>query len=210
MATATLLHVVRPGEHLAELAVRYGTDAATIWALALNEGLKSAGRTPEILCAGDLLHVPSVERRFAPVTVGQVNTFTASVPTVELTVKVTGTDGKGLANEAFEAPSLGVNGTTDADGTIQLKKVPCTLKFVDVLLPVKGVRLTLRVGYLDPVSTPAGKAQRLTHLGYLRWDGTKPDASSLARALSWSAGTVAPTASSDADIEQALATAHGS
>lgn len=210
MSRETLVHVVAQGEHLHEIAVRYCTEAATIWNLPNNKPLKVRGRTPEQLCAGDVLYVPVTKRKFMPITVGTTNTFAATVPTTHVTVHVVGDNGKGIANEPYDVPCLGVKGITDADGAIHLKKVPLLLKLVHVHLVNMDLTLSVGVGHLDPVTTPTGKAQRLGHLGYLTWDGTTVARDRLAHAFAAFMGRVVPNAKSDAEVETALVKAHRS
>lgn len=205
----TIPHVVRPGEHLYEIAVRYWTDVATIWGLPQNQTLKDQGRTPEQVAEGDIVYVPVVTKRFLKPSVGQTNSFNAPVPTTEVKVKLQGDDGKALANVAFEVRQLGVTGQSDGDGTIHLKKVPHAIKTLHVHLVERDVTLHVRTGDLDPVSTPNGKAQRLAHLGYLPARGAaSPDAVGAAFQAFCKDKSVEDA--SKADQEAALAKAHGS
>jgi hypothetical protein len=203
-------HVVLQGEHLHDLAIRYGTDVPSIWDLADNQRLKDQGRTPEQLAAGDVVYVPVVKRKFLPLQVGQVNRLTATLPTTDVTVKLHGDDHKGLASVAFEVPLLGVKGQTDGDGNIHLKRVPLSLKILNVHLVKQNVTLEVRVGHLDPVTTPSGKAQRLAHLGYLPGDGEDVGGDRLGPALGSFCAQHAAGAKTEADKEQALTRVHGS
>jgi hypothetical protein len=206
----TIPHVVVQGEHLYDLAAKYKTEVSAIWSLAENAPLEKQGRTPEQLVSGDIVYVPVVKPKFLPIQVGQANKFAATVPTTEVTVKVQGDDGKGLANVPFEVPLLGAKGQTDGDGNILLKRVPLSIKVLHVHLTNLAVTLEVRVGHLDPVTTPGGKAQRLAHLGFLTGDGAAVPDDWLRIAYESFCARHAPDAQTDADKERALREAHGS
>jgi hypothetical protein len=210
MALKTRVHVVAHGEHLHDLAERYGVPAADIWNLRANEALHDQGRTPDMLAPGDCVCVPVVERKWLPASVGGVNRFTATVPSVDVNVRLVDADGNGVADEPYEVTELGLTGSSQADGTVLLKNVPIRNKRVAIRFTKRNVTVYAQVGSLDPISTNSGKAQRLAHLGYLPGGTQTASDTTLALALATFADDYAPTATSDKDIEAALVSAHGS
>jgi hypothetical protein len=206
----TIPHVVKRGEHLHEIAVRYGADVSRIWGLPENQRLKDQGRTPGQLASGDVVYVPLVKRNFLPLSSGQTNTLTAQVPKTEVTVNIHGDDGKGIANVAFEVQALGLKGQSDGDGNICIKNVPYAFKVLLVHLVERDVTLQVLVGGLDPVSTVSGKAQRLAHLGYLCEGAAGASDSTILDAFKLFCADHSMDASSVSDQESELARAHGS
>ena len=210
MATpGTLVHVVRLGEHLHEIAVRHGVTVDAIWSLPANKSLKEAGRTPDVLCSGDVLYVPIAKRKFLPMKVGQTTKFTARLPTVDVTVKLVGVDGKPLGEEPYEVSGMDVKGTTDGDGVFRLKAVPISQKTLSVQLAKTRTTLSVNVGYLDPVTTLSWKAQRLAHLGYLYSSQSRISQATIDLAIETFLSTHAPGAKTTAEIETALVNRHG-
>jgi hypothetical protein len=209
MAKGAKLHIVRQGEHLFAIALRYGVSAEDVWSSPDNEALRKLGRTPGVLAPGDIIRIPAPKRKFMSLTVGGVNRFVATVPTLTVAVRLLDEDGKPFADEPWESPGLDAKGVTDGDGTIRIEKVPLATSFVEVHLPKRLRILHLQVGHLDPVSTPAGKSQRLAHLGYLPVHLRAPSKDALRVALERFQAAEAPDATGAEAVELALSKAHG-
>jgi hypothetical protein len=209
MAKPKQIHVVRQGQHLFNIALQHGVPASDLWNAGDNAGLAKEGRAPAILAPGDLLTLPVAERKFLPLKVGSKNSFVATVPVMTVAVRALDENGEAVANEPWEAPDLGATGTTKADGTILIEKVPLKTDYVDVHLPKRLRILRLNVGHLDPVSTPSGRAQRLGHLGYLPVGSKTPPDDALQWALDRFKATEAPHAADDGAVADALVKAHG-
>jgi len=157
-------YIVRQGDYLAKLADRMGFDADEVWAHAKNQGLKDAGRTPEMLCPGDVLHVPEASCPL-PVALGGHNLYAGEIRTVHIAVRFQD-EGRPLANERYLLAGAGeiIEGTTKDDGLVECD-VPTTCAEVQVSFSAKGLTYFVKVGHLDPPETDSGLAQRLQNLG---------------------------------------------
>lgn len=163
-------YVIRPGDHLARLAVTMGFDLDTVWNHPKNADLKERRGDPHILAEGDVLFVPDpTPPTWLPVTIGSTNTFTVQVPMVTLNLKV----GESHANSPFVVHGHGapVKGTVDGTGLVSCQ-LPCTTTQALVELPQFGIKIPVALGHLDPIDQKSGLLQRLQHLGYLPRDAT--------------------------------------
>jgi hypothetical protein len=205
-------HVVRRGEYLAQLAFRYGFDAEAAWNHPKNAALKQARGDGNVLCPGDVLHVPENDDPGCALTVGASNTFVATPPTVEVKLLLR-QQGKPLAGEPcvvheIEAPN---ERTTDASGVLTVR-VPVTLSAVTVEIPRLSVVRTFQVGHLDPMDAPSGVRQRLYNLGHgWRTQEELEDPARLSAAIMsfQRARGVPPTGELDQATADALAKEHG-
>jgi hypothetical protein len=163
-------YVVREGDHLKALANSMGFVADKVWNDPKNAALKSLRKTYNVLLEGDVLYVPPKVRKFLPVKIGQINSFTGKIVTCKIS-HVFAVDEQPLANTKFEVlcgvggPPVAPPGTTDADGTASFE-VPVDTRTVTVVFET-GRTFRLGIGHLDPVDSPSGVVQRLRHLGYL-------------------------------------------
>jgi hypothetical protein len=161
-------YVVRQGDHLPRLAARMGFDAEEVWNHERNRGLRERGRTPEMLAPGDVLFVPEAPRvvrhRISP---GASHRFSGQPRT--LTLRFAPRIGaSALPNERVIVEGLGapIETSTDGEGVVTFE-APVDVAEVDVVLPDRARRFSLRVGHLDPIEESSGVEQRLAHLGFL-------------------------------------------
>lgn len=166
--SAWLPHVVRPGECLSEMAYRRACSAATVWTHVKNAELKALRPNPEVLAPGDVIWLPKgPSARALDVWPGMTLNAFATIPSRTLTVRLIHDDGTPLAHEAFEvvggrAPPPA---TTDEAGHAVFE-VPMTTKEASLILPARALRLVVKPGRLDPISTLEGAVGRLHNLGY--------------------------------------------
>jgi hypothetical protein len=162
----TVPYVVRHGDHLHALAARFGFDADEAWNDPSNDALRTQGRSAHMLVANDVLFIPAPRKRtWLPATIGTTNSFTATLPTVDLTIALR-LRGAPLANEKCVVELQGrVEMTSDSNGSLALK-VPATMRTVVVEIPRLGVSEVFGVGHLDPPTTPSGLRQRLANLDH--------------------------------------------
>jgi hypothetical protein len=170
MSGAMTAYIVRQGDYLAKLAFVHGFDADEVWNDPKNDELKQLRPNPNILAPGDILYIPEKKEEERPIEKGTENTYTATVPKVEVVLVFL--DGEQpLANEPCEVrglgePASGDPSSTDDDGKLTLS-VPVTIREVSVYFAQKNVNYNVRVGDMDPVSEPSGLCKRLTNLGFL-------------------------------------------
>jgi hypothetical protein len=164
---AMVPYVVRQGDHLPKLAVRMGFDPEAVWNHPQNEKLRQIRPSAHILCAADLLYVPEPKKSWLPVRTGETNRYVAAVPKLPVSVTFT-RNGNPLANEPCVVPELPELGTLTTDGSGALKfKVPAHIESVVVEMPNLRMQRRLRIGHLDPSTTPSGALQRLQNMKYV-------------------------------------------
>jgi hypothetical protein len=161
-------YVVQQGDYLAKLAARYSFDATEVWDDPANKDLRDNGRTPELLCPGDVLFVPAEPPPHLPLVVGGANRFSAKAQASVTVSVVFHRDGAPIAGEAFRAKGVGYEqeGKSDGDGLVKLD-VTTLDELIEVSFERLGLRYSVRVGHLDPANEPSGQHQRLANLGYL-------------------------------------------
>lgn len=213
--SAYVPYVVRAGDHLLKIALRMGFDADAVWKHPKNTALRASRPSMHLLCPGDVLYVPGDPRTWSPVNVGSSNQFTATVPTVQITVTFA-LEGKALASEACtvrELPALTSLKTT-SDGTLDFD-VPMALELVTVEFPRVGLVQPLRIGHLDPLAELSGVYQRLSNLGCVfddSPDGGILDEQALREPLcdfEMSEGVSDPTGDLDDDARAKLKSVYG-
>lgn len=159
-------HVVEPGEHISEIAERYGfVRYETVWEDALNAELRAVRSNPHVLAPGDVVHVPDFEPATARGATGQRYTFVIPVAELRLRVRIEAWDGTARADLPCV---LVVDGseeelTTDGDGYVDVV-VGAQAKSVELAWDDRRERL--EIGALDPIDSPGGLASRLAALAY--------------------------------------------
>lgn len=186
-----------------------GFDAQTVWAADQNASLREQRTDPNMLCAGDILYVPKPKPVWQAVSVGSVNTFVGTVPTVKVTLTLN-QNGQPIANATCNVHDLPapLQVTTDSNGKLQFD-APATQESVTLEFPSVSLVRRMRIGHLDPVTEDSGVTQRLRNLGFLQ----RSDDSSggLARAITafQRANGLPPTGAVDDDTRSKLTSQHG-
>lgn len=213
-------YVVKQGDYLAKLAFHMGFDADEVWGDPSNAELRELRKNPNVLCPGDILHVPELRTRpKLPLGAGADNHFACDVPKVEVRLLLR-FGGKPAAGERFVVKGLAepIEDRAGPDGLVRFE-VPAHLARVDVELPDRNEIQPVLIGYLDPETTRSGAAGRLASLGYfgLYWtDELLRDEEYLARALRAFQADHAkdygltPTGALDGATSAALKAVHGS
>ena len=154
MTAKMVPYIVREGDYLWQLAFRLGFDATEVWGHAKNETLRKLRANPEVMCAGDLLWIPSHDDRpKLPIKAGQSNRCRAKVPTVQVHLALKDRKGEPMANEPFRIEGDGLDaleGTSDGDGMVSAD-VPVHAQNVILTLPGRHFEMDITVGVLDPV-----------------------------------------------------------
>lgn len=200
-------YVIRQGDFLAKLAVRFGFDAGTVWNDPSNRALRDLRPNHDILAPGDVLHIPAEAAPGAMLVKGAANVFTARVPTVRVEVALkaagAGDADNPFCNCAYELHGLAETrrGAADADGRVRLE-LPVDTSEVFLVFRSISALVPVRVGHLDPIDTASGVRQRLDHLGH---DGVETGAA--IRAVQRTA-RLPETGILDAATRDALVAAH--
>jgi hypothetical protein len=164
-------HKVAQGDCINSIAYENGFFWQTLWDHPNNAALKEHRQTPNILLAGDVVHVPDkrVKRERASVTRNNVYQLKGVPARIRL---VFHRGGEPRKNEPYKLEIDGKvlkQGTTDENGMIEAGILP-TAKTGKVILG-EGREQTvyqLQLGHLDPPSEITGIDARLRNLGYLK------------------------------------------
>lgn len=166
-------HSVQQGEHLSQIAERYGfRDYETIWNHPKNAQLRELRKTPNVLFPGDIVHIPDKEEKKESRATGKTHPFVVRGVPLFLHLALRDFDNEPLADTdctlEVEGKSLALK--TDGDGRLKAP-IPrtakeATLTFKDPLLPF-DLTIPIKIGHLDPVSEPSGQKARLSNLGYI-------------------------------------------
>ena len=160
-------YVVRQGDHVAQIAYRNNLNAADVWDHPKNSELKQRRGDGQMLCPGDVIHIPTARRDGAPLQIASTNTYTATPPTVRVELRFVQQD-KPLTNEPYEVHGVAgapVVGVTDSDGNLAFD-APVTARSAAVSFTALRLRYTVLLGDLDPIDEPSGLRQRLEQLHY--------------------------------------------
>lgn len=159
-------HVVRPGEHLAQIAYRNGSDPDEVLNAPENAALKVLRPGGHTLAPGDVVMLPPrVHPSPTPVPAGAETKIRATIPRTKVELHLH-SDGAPLANEPWHVEASGekASGTTGADGVVTFE-IRVTTRRAVVVLDRLGARREITIGGLDPIGTAAGVAHRLRNLG---------------------------------------------
>lgn len=171
----TAVHIVKPGEHIAAIATRFGFENFTqLWEHPNNAELKQRRKSPFLLAVGDELFIPDrVRLEFTRATAAS-HDFRAHIDRLDLKLRLLGFDAKPQAETDIvvevERPESGAASSarrqelkTDASGRVAVEiSKACVVGGVTIT----GLELELQIGALEPIDTDLGLAQRLTNLGY--------------------------------------------
>ncbi len=213
--------VVAAGDHLDQIAFRLGTTPDEIWNKPDNADLKARRKDRNMLCAGDVVMVPSEPVEGLSFSVGTSNSFKAAVPKVKVQLRLRGDEKKGngdgknatYGNQPFVVDgAMGdgpLEGTSEADGTVKFE-VSVLVREVMLRLPKLGMRIPIAIGGLDPIDEPSGVAQRLQHLGFLPNGSPTPAALTHAIRTFKARNGLPVDAAMDDATREAMVKAHGS
>lgn len=161
------VHKVEDGEHLSGIAKRFDfQNAITLWNDPANSELRSRRESPDVLLAGDEVHIP--DRVVKTLTGATGTTHTITVGTQRVKLRLSLQDGVGQARKAMPV-TVEVGGATlerisDGEGGVE---VPVPRNVADATIDDGARSVQLRVGALDPASALSGWHARLVNLGYL-------------------------------------------
>jgi hypothetical protein len=156
-------HRVRQGECLSSIAGKYGQSPEIIWHHVDNKALKALRKTPDVLLAGDILKIPSIEqKKINCATDGKHSFVRLGGPYLHINLSV---NNESIAGEPYE---LWVDGRSQAgnignDGKIDARiPIGATTGYIVAL----GRRFDFGLGDLDPIDTTTGAQARLNQLGF--------------------------------------------
>lgn len=205
------IHVVRAGEHLAQIAHDHGLDPEEVWNHPKNSELRERRKDMNILSEGDVTFLPVEEPVPLPLKEGAWNRFSVIVP--ELETHLVFTDARGpFSGESYVIEGLGepIDGTTDGDGKLTIT-APVTAKMARVRFKNRGRGFSVLLGEMDPITEPSGVQIRLAQLGYMKGtpSGELDEATAAALRAFQEAKGLARTGAMDAPTLDALKDAYG-
>lgn len=205
-------HVVRQGEHLAQLAQRYGFEPEDVWQDEENSRLRSQRDNQQVLNPGDIVIFPGREPVKQSLRLRDSNSFTARVRMLETRIRFFDGDGP-WASRTCVVEGLGEprEETTDGDGWLRII-APATLQSLTVRFPDVDASYRVTLGDVDPISEARGVQMRLSLLGYLlaapscNWT----EAARAALRAFQVANNIQPSGEPDDDTRRALVSEFGS
>ena len=161
-------HSVKQGEHLSQIARKYGfRNYLIIWDHANNAALKKLRQDPNILFPGDSLYIPDRTPKTVPGDTGMTHRFQVYIPKLELRIALLDYCEQPIQGAAC---NLDVEGevtplTTDGKGAVR-KPIPADSEDGAVRVEALDLDLAIAIGDLDPVEEDSGVRARLINLAY--------------------------------------------
>ena len=160
-------HIVREGECIASIANEAGHLWTTVWDDAENADLRAARQDPNVLLAGDRVHIPPIENKLESGETELRHRFIRRREPANITITLRDKQGNPRANESF---SLNVDGEvtegyTDPNGVLRAVVAP-TADTAWLTLPDAGESYPLRLARLQPAAAAAGAQGRLNNIGF--------------------------------------------
>lgn len=164
-------HIVAQGDCISSIAVAHGMKPQDLWDAPQNEALRQARPHGHALAPRDVVVIPDlVEARFDGKALDRKHKFVRKGIPERLELVLHDEDGKPRADldYSLELPDESVlEGKTDAAGMIVVDLDPRVRRATLHLGPPELAEShVLRLGGVDPVSTPSGLQHRLHNLGY--------------------------------------------
>ncbi|HEV7925628.1 MAG TPA: peptidoglycan-binding domain-containing protein [Verrucomicrobiae bacterium] len=173
-------YVVQSGDCISSIAYENGFFWKTLWNLSQNAGLKSKRKNPNVLLAGDIVHIPDLRIKQEPGATEKRHKFRLKGVPEKLRMKLLDANHKPRANLDYIIIIDGNSrrGTTDGNGEL-IESIPPNAKSGKIVLAGDNTHpITLSLGHLDPISEVSGLKSRLLNLGFYKGpiDGNFDDA----------------------------------
>ncbi len=160
---------VRPGDCMSSIAAQSGHFWETIWNDPANEGLRDAGRDPNVLLPGDRITIPPLEPKQEPGESEMLHRFVRLGEPTKLRLQILDDD-QPVANQPWELQVDGktYSGTTDPQGKLEVDiRGSAGRASLVVGTEENGQYLyDLDLGDMDPVESIRGVQKRLQNLGF--------------------------------------------
>jgi hypothetical protein len=201
-------YVVRNGDCLSSIAEQHGFFWQTLW--DANPELKELRKNPNVLMAGDVVHIPALTPReeSAPTDASHKYRKKGTPAKFRLIVERFNIP---LANRRYILAIDGKNfeGETDDTGMLEVFIDPAARGGV-LRMPDDGMECPLQFGYLDPLEELIGIQARLQNLGFYHGALDGKDNEELHEALTYfqSSVNIDPTGELDDATKQKLFDMH--
>ncbi|MFZ5889485.1 MAG: peptidoglycan-binding protein [Myxococcota bacterium] len=169
------MHVVQSGEHIAQIALKYGYENfSVLWEHPQNAELKSKRGTPFLLAPGDELFIPDHVRLVFSRVTDASHDVVVRVDKLGVHLRLLGLDSQPRKQTPVtvraEPPQTGQASvqaeqalTTDGEGKVS---VEIAKHVTEGAVIIDGFEFAMHIGMLDPIEEDSGLGQRLTNLGY--------------------------------------------
>jgi N-acetylmuramoyl-L-alanine amidase len=166
-------YTVKQGDYLVKIARENGfLDYRTIWEDPQNKSLKEKRKNPSVLFPGDVIAIPDRQDKKESGATGQKHRFQLGLAKNMLRLILEDSYGNRIGNARCELHVDGTifNVTSMADGKIE-QQIPIDAQEAELIVTdgdtsLKGVKLKVQIGHLDPVEERSGQKARLSNLGY--------------------------------------------
>jgi len=206
-------YTVVAGDCITSIADAHGHFWQTVWDHSENAEIKRSRRDPNVIRAGDRLHVPEIESKDESGATERRHRFKKlGVPAMFRVQLLRGKKPRAGVTFTLMIESVWHEGQTDAEGQIAVPMAPGAKTAVLLLRSADGdERLEFDLGHTEPVETIEGVQQRLRNLGLLPTvTGVLDAAMAGAAALFQRRMGVEPNGLIDDDFRRLLRDAHGS
>ncbi len=152
---------------MSSIAFSLGFFWETLWNLPANADLKALRTDPNVLLAGDIVHIPDLTVKQVPCATNQQHKFTLKSVPEKLRLKLLDSQQQPRANVPYTLVIDGVStsGTTTAAGEV-VENISPNAKAGQIMLGQdRSEILPLQLGNLDPISAVTGLKGRLANLG---------------------------------------------
>ena len=178
-------HIVEQGEHLSQIAKKYGfPDYKIVWDHPENAKLKEERKNPNVLFPGDEVFIPDKEEKEESGPTDKRHTYTVDRAPLKLILVLEDALEKPIANSpvALLVQDQTFQLTTDGNGKIEQ---PIPLDAKEAFLVIRGNQtpftndvFPIEIGGLHPVKEISGQVGRLNNLGYFagKLDGSDTEA----------------------------------
>jgi len=166
---------VRKGDCLSSIANAYGfADYQTIYQRPENAEFRQKRPNPNIICPGDVLFIPDLEKKDVSKGTDQLHSFKLKRPHVQLRLCLKDDLHQPYENTKYHL-QVGVDhweGFTDGEGMVEQEiQADATEGEITIFpgggdTPDEGHTFTLQLGDLDPVDEMSGVDARLINLGF--------------------------------------------
>ncbi|MGB9700705.1 MAG: peptidoglycan-binding domain-containing protein [Thermodesulfobacteriota bacterium] len=159
------IHIIRQGECLVSISLKYGFNPETIWNDPANVQLKQSRQNYHVLYPGDRVFIPELRTKEEEAVTNNRHKFRRKGVPVYLHLQLFNENREPLANKPF---TLRVSGRisqdiTDGEGCL---KVPIPPPEKEGILLIDNHEFNIRIGYLNPLEYLSGVRSRLSNLGY--------------------------------------------
>jgi N-acetylmuramoyl-L-alanine amidase len=158
-------YVVKPGECLNSIGYEHGFFPDTLWKLPENSELKIARKDPNVLIAGDRVHIPELRPREESCATEKLHRFKRKGVPAKFTITLNDL-GKPRANEDYVLDVDGklISGKTDGKGTLSAAILP-NAKVGRLRVGKDQEEIVINFGHIDPITTLSGVQGRLQNMG---------------------------------------------